>query len=103
MGCENNCVNERRIKSLEDDFRELKSNNSKDHKEFYNRLEAVEKDMVSSKSDREHINGKLDEISNNVKSLMQKPGKRYETIVTCILTAVVGAIVGFIMSGILPV
>ena len=85
MGCENNCVNEHRIKSLEDDFRELKSNNSKDHKEFYNRLEAVEKDMVSSKS------------------LMQKPGKRYETIVTCILTAVVGAIVGFIMSGILPV
>lgn len=65
MGCENNCVNEHRIKTLEDDFRELKANNSKDHKEFYNRLEDVEKDMVSSKSDREHINGKLDEISDN--------------------------------------
>ena len=102
MGCENNCVNEHRIKTLEDDFPELKANNSKDHKEFYNRLEDVEKDMVSSKSDREHINGKLDEISNNVKSLMQKPGKRYETIVTSVLTAIIGTLVGFIMSGALP-
>ena len=58
--------------------------------------------MVSSKSDREHINGKLDEISNNVKALMGKPERRYETIVTGILTGIIGAIVGFIMSGVFP-
>ena len=46
MGCEDGCMNEHRIKSLEDDFREFKANNSKDHKEFYNRLEDVEKDMI---------------------------------------------------------
>lgn len=102
MNCENNCINEHRIKSLEDDFRDFKANNSKDHKEFYNRLEDVEKDMVSSKSDREHINGKLDEISENVKTLMDKPGKRYETVVASILTAIIGALVGFVMSGVLP-
>lgn len=102
MNCENNCINEHRIKSLEDDFRDFKANNSKDHKEFYNRLEDVEKDMVSSKSDREHINGKLDEISENVKALMDKPGKRYETVVASILTAIIGALVGFVMSGVLP-
>lgn len=102
MGCENNCMNEHRIRALEDDFKEFKANNSKDHKEFYNRLEDVEKDMVSSKSDREHINGKLDEISNNVKALMGKPERRYETIVTGILTGIIGAIVGFIMSGVFP-
>ena len=102
MNCENNCINEHRIKSLEDDFRDFKANNSKDHKEFYNRLEDVEKDMVSSKSDREHINGKLDEISENVKALMDKPGKRYETVATSILTAIIGALVGFVMSGVLP-
>ena len=103
MNCENNCINEHRIKSLEDDFRDFKANNSKDHKEFYNRLEDVEKDMVSSKSDREHINGKLDEISENVKALMDKPGKRYETVVASILTAIIGALVGFVMSGVLPI
>lgn len=102
MGCENNCVNEHRIKNLEEDLREFKERNSKDHKEFYNRLEDVEKDMVSSKSDREHINAKLDEISTDVKSLAEKPAKRYETIVTSILTAIIGALVGFILSGVLP-
>ena len=102
MGCENNCVNEHRIKNLEEDLREFKERNSKDHKEFYNRLEDVEKDMVSSKSDRAHINAKLDEISNDVKSLAEKPAKRYETIVTSVLTAIIGALVGFILSGVLP-
>ena len=102
MGCENNCVNEHRIKNLEEDLREFKERNSKDHKEFYNRLEDVEKDMVSSKSDREHINAKLDEISTDVKSLAEKPAKRYETIVTSALTAIIGALVGFILSGVLP-
>ena len=102
MGCENNCVNEHRIKNLEEDLREFKERNSKDHKEFYNRLEDVEKDMVSSKSDREHINAKLDEISTDVKSLTEKPAKRYEMIVTSILTAIIGALAGFILSGVLP-
>lgn len=102
MGCENGCMNEHRIKNLEDDLRDFKERNSKDHKEFYNRLEGVEKDMVSSKSDREHINTKLDEISADIKSLTEKPAKRYETIVTSILTAIVGALAGFIISGILP-
>lgn len=102
MGCENDCVNEHRIKNLEEDLRDFKERNSKDHKEFYNRLENVEKDMVSSKSDREHINAKLDEISTDVKSLTEKPAKRYETIVTSILTAIIGALAGFILSGVLP-
>ena len=58
MGCENNCVNEHRLKKIEEDFKEFRDKNSKDHKEFFNRLEDVEKDMISSKSDREHINTK---------------------------------------------
>lgn len=102
MGCENGCINEHRIKILEDDFREFKANNSKDHKEFYNRLEDVEKDMIESQGDRRHITQQLEEINVNVKALMQKPGKRYETIITSVLTAVIGALVGFIISGVLP-
>ena len=102
MGCENSCVNEHRIKSLEDDFRAFKENNSKDHKEFYNRIESTEKAMVESMSDRKHINEKLDKIDVNVEALMQKPVKRYDTVVTGIITAVVGALVGFLLSGVIP-
>lgn len=37
MGCETNCVNEHRLKSLEEDLRDYRDKSSKDHKEFYNR------------------------------------------------------------------
>lgn len=102
MGCENNCVNEHRLKSLEEDFRDFKTKNSSDHKEFFNRIEDVEKDMVESQGDRKHITQQLDEISLNVKSLMDKPGRRYETVVVSIITAIVSVIVGFVMRGIFP-
>ena len=102
MGCENNCVNEHRLKKIEEDFKEFRNKNSKDHKEFFIRLEIVDKFMISSKSDREHINEKLDEISGNVKVLMEKPGKRYETIATSVLTGIIGALIGFIASGVFP-
>ena len=100
MGYENDF--EHRFKLVEDDIKELKEKNSKDHKEFYNRIEDVEKAMVESASDRKHINEKLDKIDTNVESLMQKPAKRYDTVVTSIITAVVGALIGFLLSGVIP-
>ena len=100
MGYENDF--DHRFKLVEDDIKELKEKNSKDHKEFYNRIEDVEKAMVESASDRKHINEKLDKIDTNVESLMQKPAKRYDTVVTSIITAVVGALIGFLLSGVIP-
>ena len=100
--CENKCVNEHRFKQIEDDLKQLREKNSADHKEFYNRIESTEKAMVESMSDRKHINEKLDKIDVNVEALMQKPVKRYDTVVTGIITAVVGALVGFLLSGVIP-
>lgn len=100
--CENKCINEHRFKQIEDDLKQLREKNSADHKEFYNRIEKTEKDMVESTSDRKHINEKLDKIDVNVETLMQKPAKRYDTVVTGIITAVIGALVGFLLSGVIP-
>ena len=100
--CENKCVNEHRFKQIEDDLKQLREKNSADHKEFYTRIEKTEKDMVESTSDRKHINEKLDKIDVNVESLMQKPAKRYDTVMTGIITAVIGALVGFLLSGVIP-
>ena len=101
--CENKCVNEHRFKQIEDDLKQLREKNSADHKEFSNRLEADGKAMVESREDRKHINEKLDKIDVNVESLMQKPAKRYDTVVTCIITTLIGAIVGFLLSGVIPI
>lgn len=102
METENYDMHEHRFKQIEKDIEDIKDKNSRDHKEFFNRIEAVEKDMVESQGDRRHITQQLEEINVNVKALMQKPGKRYETIITSVLTAVIGALVGFIISGVLP-
>lgn len=104
MECENRkCVNEHRFEQIENDLRELREKNSTDHKEFYNRIESTEKSMVESVSDRKHINEKLDKIDVNVEALMQKPAKRYDTVVTCIITTLIGAIVGFLLSCVIPI
>ena len=102
MGCDTNCANEHRFKQIEEDLKELRDKNSKDHKEFYNRIEKAEKDMVESVGDRKHINEKLDKIDVNVEALMQKPVKRYDTVVTSIITALIGALIGFLLSGVIP-
>lgn len=99
MGCENNCVNKHRIKSLEEDLKEYREKSSRDHKEFFDRIEKVEKDMVESQGDRKHIREQLDKINGNVETLIQKPAKRYDAIITSVFTAIIGAIVGFILSG----
>ena len=100
--CENRCVNEHRFKQIEEDLKQLRERNSADHKEFYNRIEKTEKDMVESTSDRKHINEKLDKIDVNVETLMQKPVKHYDTVVTGIITTVIGAVIGFLLSGVIP-
>ena len=58
--------------------------------------------MVESQGDRKHITQQLEEINGNVKTLMEKPSKRYETLVMSILTALAGAFVGFLLNGVLP-
>lgn len=103
MGCENNCINEQRISALEKSLEDFKQKNSVDHGKFFERIEKTEKSMIESQGDRQNIREKLDEISDDVKTIMQRPAKQYDTIVTSVLTGLIGALIGFIMSGILPV
>ena len=42
-----------------------------------------------------------DEQKNSIKrleALESKPAKRWETIITCVITTIVGAIIGFLLS-----
>lgn len=100
MGCEHECFNEHRIDELEKSFQMMQEKHSERSKEFYERIGALEKQSVVSENDLKHIKATVDEMNNNLKILMAVPGKRYDTIVVCIVTAVVGTIVGFMLSGI---
>lgn len=102
MGCETNCANEHRFKKLEENLQELKGKNSQDHKEFYSRIESVEKENAVAENDSEHLQKMVENIDQNVKSLMEKPADRYEKIMVCVITGIISLILGFLASGILP-
>ena len=102
MPCEQTCVNEVRLKAIEEELKELKDKNSTAHGEFYHRIRDLEKDNVQFRNDIEHIKSTMDEMNDNIKTLMAVPGKRYETAVACALTAVISTLVGFLLNGILP-
>lgn len=103
MGCEHDCFNEHRLKELEATVHEMKEKHSKRDEQFFNRIGELERKTALYNNDLDHIKETVDEMNNNLKILMAAPGKRYDTIVVCIITAVVGAAIGFMLSGIFPV
>ena len=44
------------------------------------------------------IEVKLEELCNDVKSIKAKPAKRWETIITQIISIIVAAVIGFMMA-----
>lgn len=102
MSCENGCVNEHRLNTIEHELDEIRRKSSNDNKEFYSRIEFLEKENALLKMDIEHIKETMDEMNENIKTLMQRPQKRYDAIIASAITAVIGGVIGFIMSGILP-
>ena len=94
MGCESDCVNAHRLRTLEEELRELREKNSKDHEKFYNRIEDLERHSAIAENDLKHIKTTVDETCTNVKALMAAPGKRYDTIVMNIITGIVCAVLG---------
>lgn len=92
-------VIEHRLTIVEQEVAELKEKHSKDNKEFFERIQGLEREYAVLKSDVGHIRETVDEMHANLKILMAAPGKRYETIVACVLTTVIGTLIGLLISG----
>ena len=103
MGCENECFNGHRIEELEKNFQLMQEKHSDRSKEFYERIGELERKTALSENDLNHIKSTVDEMNNNIKTLMAIPGKRYDTIIVCVITAIASAIIGFMLNSILPV
>lgn len=103
MGCEHDCINEHRLKELESAVHEMKEKHSKRDGIFFDRINALEQKIALYNNDLGHIKDTVDEMNDNLKSLMDVPAKRWDTVIVCIITAVIGVIVGFALKGIFPV
>ena len=84
-----------RVGALERESKE----NAKDHLDFRIRIEAIEKNHGVFQSDLKHIQGLCNEIKADVKTLKERPVKRYDAIANAVLQwlvlAVLAAVVVF--------
>lgn len=78
----------------------------KSHREIYGRLGALETATAVQENKLDTIDDKLDDIQADNKSILQKvealeakPGKRWETLVACVISALGTAFVMWLAMG----
>ena len=103
MGCEHECINEHRLQELESAVHEMKEKHSKRDGVFFERINALEQKIALYNNDLGHIKDTVDEMNDNLKSLMKKPGKLQDKIIAYIITGIIGIVLGFALKGIFPV
>jgi archaellum component FlaC len=62
-------------------------------------LEQLTNAFTKMETEQSYIKKDVSEIKADVKTLAEKPVKRWESIVERVLTVVVGAVVGYLFSG----
>ena len=92
------CINEHRIMELENDIKR----NQETHKEFFSRFEKVNERVVGYEKSMSYLTSTVSDISKDVKEIKEKPTKRWESLVMCVLTGIVSLIIGFMLKGVFP-
>lgn len=100
---ERDCLGIMKAQELEKDFDELRQRNEKSHKEFFNRLAALESHDKLQDLHYTHIMEKLGDITDKLSSLSTriatieiKPAKRWDGIVEKVIFTVIGAAASYI-------
>ena len=57
--------------------------------------------VAGMQKDLEHTQGDVQEIKGDVKAMMETPKKRWDTVISVIITAIVSALVGAVLALIL--
>ena len=78
------------IKALERTLEDEKKERSRSHEKIYNRLGALERGMTAVTTQYSQIIAQLATMSADINALKEKPNKRWETVITAIITGVVG-------------
>lgn len=62
-------------------------------------IEKLTEAVSVMQNEQKHTNEKVDRIELNVDKLVEKPAKRWESVVEKTITVIVGALVGYLLSG----
>ena len=87
------------ILRLEQQMKDLQKQNGDDHKEFRDELHKLEKEEAVQSERYTTILDKLDNLSEKVDALESKPGKRWDSLVACIISSLATAFVMWMALG----
>ena len=87
-----------RVDALEKEFDRYRSNSTDTHRQMFDRIGALEQSGATLRTKLDGIDAKLDELTITVKTLADKPGKRWDGLVDKLIWAVAGAVVAFLLA-----
>lgn len=79
------------------EFADLK-NEVKDLKKVFDQINSIALSTEKLAIEMKYMREKQDKLDNRITAIEEKPVKRYDSIVTYIITTVIGAIIGFLVS-----
>ena len=96
MPCEI-CINEERIKRLEDDS----IRNTETHRKFYDQLEQCRTNDAVTGERYQTILTTMAEMKSDIAEMKGKPAKRWDSVITSLISGIVGVLVGLFSSGVI--
>lgn len=93
-GCSVGCPYKSRVEALEKDA----ERNSTQHREFYNLFKDVEVNDAVTKQTYQQILSAIAELKSSMTEMKAVPAKRWESVVTSIISALVGVGIGLILK-----
>lgn len=94
------CLGLAKARMLEKLVEEHREKSSKDHHEMYDRIRQLE--IANAKTDTQYgqIMETLGTLKAEISALKEKPARRWEIVITAIITGVVSIVLGLIFAGV---
>lgn len=93
-----NCPVNARVDVLEKEFDRYRTEANGMHREMDGRIGALEQSGAAVREKLDSMDGKLDGLTDSVKALTDKPGKRWEGLVDKAIWAVCAAVIAFLLG-----
>lgn len=94
----NDCPVAVRVDALEKEFDHYRGNSTNTHKQMFDRIGALEQGGAMLKAKLDGMDEKLDEITEKVNTLADKPAKRWDSLVEKAVWAVCAAVIAFLLA-----
>lgn len=85
-----------KVESIEKELTDQKEERIRSHKSIYDRLSELETGRATLAAQYTHISNQLTALSADIAAIRDRPAKRWETVVTAIITGVVGFVLAYL-------